>query len=214
MEFDISSIDLKQEATKKEKAYFGIILFLILIAFARWLYLPKIAETKALNAKVRSQLMQIDTLKKFAELKLPEIDMPRQLSVVGGAGFSSALVASTKPKNELMASVVRQITSADWQRGLSFTGMNFGTDIDRGSHIVVPLNIEVSGRYSDVIEYLRKLERSSWLVTADNIELAQAGGKVQKVSAKINVNIFVVKTPEEAAKAAAGTGADAGGGTQ
>ena len=59
MEFNFSQIDLKQEAETREKIYFAVILLLIVIAFSRWFYLPKIQEIKMIQVEANNANLQI-----------------------------------------------------------------------------------------------------------------------------------------------------------
>lgn len=203
MALEFSLVDLKQEASTKERIYFGIILLLIFVAFARWLYIPKMKQIKIASVEIKNLSMQIDTLKKFAQLRLPEAASAQQQNVIRGNRFAAAVEGSTRPKQEMIAYIVGALTSQDVLKNVSLTGMSFAQEADGSGYIVMPMAIEVEGHYSSIIKYLERIEKMDRLVTADNIELTTVKDKSSIVQAKINVKIFVVKSAAETAATAA-----------
>lgn len=216
MDLDISQIDLKQEAAGKEKIYFAIILLLIVVTFARWFYIPKVKEIKLLKVEVKNASLQIDTLKQFANLKLPTLQTQPQnhnQQIKSGTKFEKAIEESMKSQQQVVADIVRQLTSQNVLNNVSISGMSFGSEVDKGGYGLIPVSIDVDGRYAGILGYLEHIETFGKLITVDNVELTTDAKSPTYVKAKLNMNIYVVHTggPGQQAGQPAGQPAPAGG---
>lgn len=192
MDFNFSQIDLKQEASSKERIYFLVIILLIIVSFARWLYIPKMAQTKKVQAEIASSKMQIDTLKKFAQLKLPvATTQATEQKVKTGSKFEKAIEESMRSEQQVVADIVKLITQSNILNGVSLAGMNFGAEVNKGTYGYVPVSIELQGRYTGILSYLERVEKLGKLITADNVEIS-AKENPSKVTAKIMGSIYVI----------------------
>jgi len=204
----LSQFDLKQEAGNREKIYFGIILLLILVAFARWFYIPKLKDIKMVQIEIKNGRMQVDTLRQFAQLKLPEVKATAQpLAVRGGTRFEQAVEASLKSQQQVVADIVKMLTSANMLEGVSLAGMNFGSEVNKGPYSAIPVDINLEGKYSGILSYLEHVEKFGKLVTADNIELNVKKEDPSLVSAKVSANIYVVHQLSGSSEPMGGPGA-------
>ncbi len=193
MELGFGSVDLKQEAAPRERIYFGVILLLILVSFARWLYLPKMAEIRKTQIEVKNNLLQIDTLKQFAQLKIPTsvTNAPEQ-AVRTGTKFEKALEESSKSQQQVVADVVKLLTSSEILNGISISGMAFAAEINKGTYGFIPATIDLDGKYSGLLGYLGHVERFGRLVTIDNFDLKAKEGSASTVHAKVTAKIYIV----------------------
>lgn len=193
MDTGFSNIDLKQEAAPKERLYFGIILLLILVSFARWLYLPKLAQTKRIQVEIKNAKLQIDTLKQFAQLKLPApaASEAAQLYRTGNK-FEKAVEASSRSSQQVMADLVRMLTSSEVLNGVIISGMSFGQEVSMGNYGAVPVTIDLEGKYSGVMNYLEHVNKFGRLVMVNNFDLKIKEGSASKVHAKLFAKIYIV----------------------
>lgn len=192
-----SQIDLKQEATNRERVYFGVILLLMVVAFARWFYLPRISEIKMVKVELKNFSMQIENLKRFSQLKIPETQLSERSMVIGGAKFNKVVEESTKPKQQVIADVMQSLTMYGNLHGVSLSGITLSDPLDKGGYYVVPLVVDLDGRYSGIMTYLSRIERLDRLITANNIELTVAKDNPASVHGKIVGSIYIVKSPGE-----------------
>ncbi|MBI2341918.1 MAG: type 4a pilus biogenesis protein PilO [Deltaproteobacteria bacterium] len=191
MDFNFSQIDLKQEGSQREKIYFFIIMLLLVIAFARWFYIPKLKEIKLAQIELKNGLMQIDTLRQFAQLKLPELKPAQETEAVKhGTKFEKALAASMKSQQQVVAEMVKLLTSSYMLNGIALSGISFSPEQVKPGYATVPAAIEMDGKYSGIINYLGNVEKFGKLITIDNVELTSKVGT--SVHAKINISIYVV----------------------
>ncbi|PIR17778.1 MAG: hypothetical protein COV46_02715 [Deltaproteobacteria bacterium CG11_big_fil_rev_8_21_14_0_20_49_13] len=198
METD-SQFDLKQEAGSRERIYFIIILLLIVVAFARWFYIPKIKQAKLLRVEIKNQSMQIDTLRQFAKLKIPTLQpqqADQQATFKTGTMFEKAVEESSKSEQQVIADIVRMLTSNNVLNGVSVSGMNFMPEVNKGNYSTVPIEINLEGKYSGMLNYLGHVEKFGKLVTTDNIELTTSEKAPNVVKAKIDASIYVVNALE------------------
>ena len=199
MEFNFSQIDLKQEAETREKIYFAVILLLIVIAFSRWFYLPKIQEIKMIQVEANNANLQIGTLKQFAQLKLPAPDVQSpELTFTSGTKFEQAIEASKKSQQQVIADIIKKLTSTEVLGSVSLAGMNLGSEVNKGNYGTIPAAIDLDGKYSAILSYMEHVEKFGKLITIDNLELSLNNNSSFLVHAKINANIYVVY-PEGAA---------------
>ncbi len=193
MDSDGSQFDLKQEAGGREKIYFAIILLLIVVAFTRWFYIPKMKQIKLMQIEVKNNTMQIDTLKQFAQLKIPEIPKTSLgANIKTGTKFEKAVEASMKSQQQVVADIVKLLTSNNVLNGVSLSGVNFAAEVNKGAYSTIPVGIDLSGKYSGVLNYLEHVEKFGKLVTVDNIELTVEAKAPTVVKAKIGASIYIV----------------------
>jgi Tfp pilus assembly protein PilO len=209
MAFDSGQFDLKQEAGSREKIYFAVILLLIVVSFARWLYLPKMKEIKTTQVQIKSQKLQVDTLSQFAKLKLPEVQAPQEITEVkSGTKFDKAVAESMRSPQQVVAEIVRMLTASNMLNNITLKGMQFGSEVNKGIYSQVPVSIDLEGRYSGILAYLNRMEQFGKLVVADNVDVVTKDGNLSAVQCKINASIYVVHAGGSAATPAS---AQAGG---
>lgn len=202
-----SQFDIKQEAGPRERIYFIIILLLIVVAFARWFYIPKIKQAKLLRVEIKNQSMQVDTLRQFAQLKIPTLqplEADQQATFKTGTRFEKAVEESSRSQQQVIAGIVKMLTSNNVLNGVSISGMNFASEVNRGTYSTIPIDISLEGKYSGVLNYLGHVEKFGKLVTADNIELETSDKASNIVNAKIYASIYVVNPIGATSQATAG----------
>lgn len=193
MDIGFTQIDLKQEASLREKIYFAVILLLIVVAFARWFYIPKLQQTKLAKVEVKNQQLQIDTLKEFAKIKIPEvIARPQEGEFRTGSKFEKAMAASMKSQQQVVADIVKVLTSHNILGGVSLVGISFGNKADKGMYSSVPMTVEVEGQYSKILNYFGYIEKLGKLVTIDNVEINRKEGTASTIHTKADMSIYVV----------------------
>jgi Tfp pilus assembly protein PilO len=191
MDFNLSQIDLKQEGSPRERIYFFIIVLLVVVSFARWFYIPKVRDIQLAKVEIKNALMQIDTLKQFAQLKLPDLKPAHENEAVKhGTKFEKALAASMKSHQQVVAGIVKLLTSGNMLNGVSLSGISFSSEQVKTGYAVVPAVIEMDGKYSGVINYLGNVEKFGRLITIDNVELTTKHGT--SIHAMINISIYVL----------------------
>lgn len=201
MELNFSQIDLKQEGSGRERVYFALILVLIVVMFARWFYIPKLAKMKQVKVEIKNSLLQIGTLKQFAQLKLPELESPvSQQYISAGTKFERAVEEHMRSQQQVVAEIIKALSTANALKGVIISGINLGDEVNKGAYGAVPLTINLEGKYSGVVSYLSSIERLGKLITIDNIELKVKEGSGSVVEAKVAMNIYLVhKAGEERA---------------
>lgn len=192
MDFNFSQIDLKQEAGGREKIYFAVILLLIVVSFARWFYVPKMKQIKMMQIEIKNNVMQVDTLKQFAQLKIPEPAAKKQEAVKSGTRFEKAVAASMKSQQQVVADIVKMLTANKVLSGVSLTGMSFAAEVNKGAYSAIPVGIELMGKYSDILNYLGQVEKFGKLVTVDNVELSVSDKASSVIHGKIIASIYIV----------------------
>lgn len=198
MELNFSQIDLKQEGSGRERVYFALILVLIVVMFARWFYVPKLTQMKTVKVEIRNSLLQIGTLKQFAQLKLPEVAAPlAQRSISAGTRFEKAVEEHMRSQQQVVAEIIKALSTANALKGVTMNGINLGAEVNKGAYGAVPLTIDLEGKYSGVTSYLSSIERLGKLITIDNIELKVKDSSGSVVQARVVMNIYLVHAAGE-----------------
>lgn len=201
MDLNVGQIDLKQEAGPREKIYFAVILLLIVVSFTRWFYIPKLKDTKMLQVDIKNNLLQVDTLKKFAQLKIPEPEKQNEnRKLRTGTKFEKAVEASMQSPQQVVADVIKMMTSSNVLNGISLTGVSFASEVNKGTYGTIPTAIDLEGKYSGLLGYLEHVEKFGKLLTVDNVEVNSKPDSASKVQAKVNASIYVVypnPTPQQ-----------------
>lgn len=198
MELNFSQIDLKQEGSGRERVFFAVILACIVILFARWLYLPKLAQMKMFKAEIKGSLLQIGMLKPFVQFKLPEVAAPTaQQNMSAGTKFERAIEEHMGSQQRVVAEIIKALSTANALRGVTMSGINLGAEVNKGVYGAVPLTIDLEGKYSGVVSYLASIERLGKLITIDNIELKVKEGSGSVVQARVAMNVYMVYRPGE-----------------
>jgi len=193
MDFNIGQIDLKQEAGPREKIYFAVILILIVVSFARWFYLPKLKDIKMLQVEIKNNSMQIDTLKQFTQLKIPEPEKAvENHKLKTGTKFEKAVEASMQSPQQVVADVIKMMTSSNILNGISLTGVSFASEVNKGTYGTIPAALDFEGKYSGLLSYLEHVEKFGKLLTVDNVEVNSKPDSTSKIQAKVNASIYVV----------------------
>jgi len=199
MDLDFSQFDFKQEAGNREKVYFAVILLLIFVSFSRWLYIPKLQQTKVNKIEIKNQKMQIETLKQFAQIKLPEqLVSSGPEDIKTATKFEKAVEESMKSQQQVVAEIVRLLSSSNVLNGIVLTGLTFGSEVNKGMYISIPVSIDIEGKYSGILGYLAQIEKFGKLVIADNIEMTTSKENPTVVHGKVQASIYVVQ--KDAAK--------------
>ncbi len=198
MDMSFSQIDLKQEGSGRERVYFAVILVMTVVMFARLLYIPKLAQIKQVKTEIKNSLLQLGTLKQFAQLKLPEAEATSaQQSMSAGTKFERAVEEHMRSQQQVVAEIIKALSTANALKGVTMSGINLGAEVNKGAYGEVPLTIDIEGKYSGVLSYLSNIERLGKLITIDNIELKVKEGSGSAVQARVSMSIYMVHKPGE-----------------
>lgn len=203
MEMNFSNVDLKQEASSREKVYFFVILALIVFMFARVVWLPKAQSTKLTKTKIQATKVQVDTLKKFMDEKLKEKPVQQVVQEVPAAGVGEQLerlLEKNKSGAIVASNLVDVLTTPKSIKGLRIISMNFGTEVMKDGFYILPMELEIGGQFRAFNKYIGQLEYFPYILTINNININAGTSSKSEVLAKLSLNLYIVGKPTGAAR--------------
>lgn len=209
-------IDWKQEAQGREKAYFFLILVMMVVMFMRVLWGPKLADNKVVDQDFKNVMLQVNTLKaRLADVKKQQADSvghevatPAVAQPVSDDRFSSYLKGEVRSRQEVMSEVVQKLTGPQVLKGLALNGHSVGTDVDSGTYLAVPLELNLEGPFAALVQYFDAVEKLPLLLAVDNLSVSGPPETPGRLLARLSISVYVVKS------AAAITAGAVTGGTQ
>lgn len=191
MEFDLKNIDLKEEASIREKAYFAVILILILVSFARWLYVPELKAIKTASVQISNLNLQIDTLKKFESLTAAQ---PVAAAAAATNPAIEKIIGGTRRgKAAIINEVLVKLNSKELMRGLTLGSTSITSEADQGNFIRVPITLGFTCSFAGISYYLSELEKLELPIIIDNIELQAKEDDRSTLNGRLNVDVYVIK---------------------
>lgn len=202
MELDFSKIDWKEEASKREKLYFALLLVMVVFMFARVFWIPKAQAIREEKARIKGVKTQIVELKRFIDEKLKEKIMGERAAErpLGVGGQLEKLLGKSRDKAIAASSLVDALTIPSSRRGLNLISMNFGKEVGKNGFYILPMELTVEGSFRSLYKYIGQVELFPQLVTVDNIDIKTGARGRAEVLAKLNFSLYIMGKPPQTHK--------------
>lgn len=191
----------------------GAVVAVVLIAgWALLLYKPQSDKLGEVQRQVESEKAQETTLQaqlvKLKDLKEQEPEIDAELSKV----------KSLIPDGPDLATYIREANRIAADSGIDWLKITAGDPLASGEITTVSLDLELTGKYFNVVDYLTRVQELSRAVRFDSLQMATASGEdvpPGSVSVKLSGRMFSSGggVPDPATAAAAGGSASRPTGT-
>lgn len=188
-----SKIDWSAEPSNRERIYFFVILFLVVVAFARVFWLPSLAIIEKNKADIKSVKMQIKILEDF--VKINQKIAPQKPKISKEAvdlKLEEALKGKTGKPHDVISSVTQVLAGKDVVGNLSLQNISFKAPHAESGYAKFPITIEVLGTFSNIQSYLSKLEKIDYLFTVDNIKMLRSEEHSGLLTGDLSCSLYVV----------------------
>lgn len=195
-------IDWKQEAQGRERIYFVVFLLLIPLMFGRVVWGPKRVKTAEVAQELKNVMLQVDTVKnRLTEVKKIQAARagarPTETSAAatnGDGRFAPYMQGLVRSRQEVMSDIVKRLTGPQALKGIALNGHSIGSDVDAGTYLTVPLELNLEGPFAALVQYFDAVEKMPLLLTIDNITLNAVTEAPGRIQVRLATTVYVVKS--------------------
>lgn len=189
-------VGLEQEASLREKLFFGVVLFCFLLIFSSYFWTPESKKVKALEQERSGIEMQADSLEKLIETTqaqmAKQINEPQQEKKADDR-VQKILERKVTDTTKEINTVVEMMSHKKIAKQLQIADITTGKMIDEKNYTVIPIIVEFDGRYAAIEDYLRSLETIEFPMLVKSFNLSVDKTSSRFLHGKIEVNLFIVK---------------------
>lgn len=178
----------------REKTIGIIVILLITLSLAGYLYIPERKEIGKLNSDTRSLQMEVDTLnKQLAELKRRAEDLIQTEEGKNAAGEISRKIGDMLPGGDRLSVLLEEITRLARRRKVDFISIRPEGIEDKGSYLELAMKIAIKARYKEFGEYLSMLENLPRTIKVKDIKVESNAGISPYVIGQLEVITYMGK---------------------
>lgn len=189
-------VNLDQETTLRERLFFAAILLCMLFVFSSYLWSPQGKKIDALKQELSGSKMQMDSMKKLIETT--------QSQIAKQAGEPAPPVRTDNRVQRILErkvtdttkeinTVVDMLGGRNFAKQLRIINIATGKTSEEKSYMVVPVSVELEGRYGAIESYLQSIEKLELPLIVKSFSLVSEKDTQGMLHAKVDVNLFIVK---------------------
>lgn len=194
---NLSKNDLNKEPSGREKLLFGIVVFAILFLFVDFLWSPKSQEIRALKgnrANLEGQLEMSRTLIDAMKVQLDKkTEEPVKKTTHTDPYVQKVVGRNIVDITEEINSTADLMGSRRFARKAEVIKVDVGSRVPEGQFSVVPITVDLKGRYAAIRDYLNGLENIERPLVVKRISLKGQKEKGAMIDAKIETELFLPK---------------------
>lgn len=195
MELGFSKVDWQQEASTRERIYFGVVLLLVIVAAMRLLWIPKYEQIQKRKQEIKNVQLQVDTLRKFIDVEKKPPSKPKlERKTIAAGRLQRMLEEVPEDPQQMIAAVIQEITSRKKMKGLTLMGMSFDPAEAGSGYTTIPLKLILRGTFSGLQTYLAKVEREGQLFAVDNLKLRTLDDHPGLIEAELSASLYIMGT--------------------
>ena len=177
-----------EKLTKVQRILICSGIFLILIgSFVYFSYLPKLNTQKILNKEIQ------DLEKKLIVARRNAKDLKKYQNRIKKAESKFKEVMLSLPEKEEIPSLISAISASGQESGLEFLLFQPKGEIRKEFYAEIPVSIQVTGNFHNVLLFFEKVARLSRIVNIRNINILGAKGKAKTSdSSKLSTSCIAV----------------------
>lgn len=193
-------IEWSQEAPTREKLWFLLVLLLVAYVFATLLWVPQRGKNREIDKKIEVAQAHVDALEKVLAARAAQDAAPAAVvapgSVEADPRFAVYLDGKIRDREEVLGSVMQEISSPKVLKNVMLLDMVFGEDDKQNDYVRVPFSLSLEGEFGETLAYLERIEKRPLLVIYDGIALSAMAENPLKLTTRIQASLFVVQSAE------------------
>lgn len=187
----LGTLDWKQEASIRERLLFGLILVMVLFGFFRFFWSPKRSQIHQGRQQLATLKMQIETLQKLMETEAKRTQGLAPAPGKEGEPAEARWLAYATGKPDILVEELTQYLMPQSLGGMELVKLGFPERQFREGFTVVPMEVDLKGKFASFVSWLKKIETLPRLVEVGTIRLeAPEGGG--PLNLHITLSLYVV----------------------
>lgn len=195
LQFKFPKVKLDQEATIREKAIFVLVLIGVFFLFSNSIWSGILDRVRSLRVEARSGEMQMDAVKRLMAAAQTQIAKKKVLApanVFVDPKIAKILLRRTYDPADEINSTVDLLHKRGIIGRAKVKNVAVGEKIDRPGYSAVPLEVQITGTYSDVQGYMRAIENLSRPVLVNGFSVQRDKENQGSLVAKLDVMLYIV----------------------
>lgn len=176
---------LKKQAKLRESLLAIAVILVVSYALYANLYVPNATKVKDLRASLSELVTKGEGVKKLIDAL-----QKRNTEQESEAKKQAQMQAKSDPRVQLLkqykdpvfanvSEFLNALNQYEFRSGVELNGIKYGADVNLKGYTSTTFSLNVSGRFSNVLEFVRKLEELPVLISLDKITI-----EVNKTDAK------------------------------
>jgi type IV pilus assembly protein PilO len=191
---------LAKQAPLKEAILLIILIFGLFYLALTYLHAPKKKEVKNLKAKVVEIEKKLSTTKKLnkaLENKFSQSQKRLDQELEEAAQDDPLVLMLKQFKNPIFKNIsefLHAVIQLKLKTNIDITSMNHHNPIKEKCYFGTNFHIDLNGRFSNVLSFLKELERIPSLLTIDKIDLSVGKNNTSEVIVKLQGTFYRLET--------------------
>jgi len=189
-------VKLDQEPSLREKILFAASLVIVAIMFANNLWQPARAEAKKIRSEAASVRSQADAMDKLLAAAREQIQRMQATSEEAPKIDEAVKRILERPALDPVTEInttVEKLGSRMIARRVRIGRIEPGQQSDAGGYSIVPIQLELTGPYTAVQNYLDAIESVDRALVVRRLEMKGGGESGGELSTSLSVDLYIVK---------------------
>jgi len=196
VKFKIPVLKLSREPTSREKIFFLAILAVSLFIFLDVLWQPRATSVKMMKAELKNLDLQTDAVRRLIDATKTQLsktqDEPKNRPRIDPY-VKRILERKVVDFTEEINSTADLMGSRDFAKKAKILKVEMGERMVEGDFVVVPIVVELSGRYTAVREYFKALENIGRPLIVKSFSMKKDAGKSNLLSVSVDTQLIIPK---------------------
>jgi len=196
VKFKIPVLKLSREPTSREKIFFLAILAVSLFIFLDVLWQPRATSVKMMKAELKNLDLQTDAVRRLIDATKTQLsktqDEPKNRPRIDPY-VKRILERKVVDFTEEINSTADLMGSRDFAKKAKILKVEMGERMVEGDFVVVPIVVELSGRYTAVREYFKALENIGRPLIVKSFSMKKDTEKSNLLSVSVDTQLIIPK---------------------
>ncbi len=191
----VPKIHLDQQPSMREKIFFALALGGLLLLFVNVAWTPQAEKIEKARTEMGNLRIERDGLKRLIDATKSQLriqrDVPKGQTEVDEKVKRILARTVVDPLSEVH-DVVGKITSRRFARGVKIEDVDVGEMSDSESYQMIPIAIDVVGRYGGILHFFQSLEKMERPLVVNRFTLKE-GEEEGRIEGRVDVELYIIK---------------------
>ncbi|MFH1830838.1 MAG: type 4a pilus biogenesis protein PilO [Pseudomonadota bacterium] len=191
----ISKFSLDQEPSLREKFFFVIVLGGLMLLFVNVFWEPQADRIKTERSELNNIKLEVDALQRLIDSTKTQLALQKkapQKELEVDQKVKSMLERKVVDPLAEVHATVGLLSSRRFSRKVKVEDITIGDIVEKENYLMVPISIQLYGRYGGMQGYFKALERIDRMLLIKSFNL-RAGEEDGTVKALLDVELYMVK---------------------